>query len=74
MVYYYYFIFSQDPCGRGALWELGEPAGGVGCCTRGLSLWCDASGLGCDALCCRWGSPTPTKVKNLLSPEPPHVS
>ena len=32
----------------------GEPAGGVGCCTRGL-------GLGCDASCRRWGSPTPTK-------------
>ena len=49
-------------CGSG-----GEPAGGVGCCTRGL-------GVGCDASCRRWGSPTPTKVKNLLPPEPPHVS
>ena len=45
----------------------GDPAGGVGCCTRGLGLWCDAS-------CRRWGSPTPTNVKNLLPPEPPHVS
>ena len=45
----------------------GEPAGGVGCCARGL-------GLGCDASCRRWGSPTPAKVKNLLPPEPPHVS
>ena len=44
-------------CGSG-----GEPAGGVGCCTRGL-------GLGCDASSRRWGSP-PTKVKNLLPPEP----
>ena len=35
--------------------------------TRGL-------GLGCDASCRRWGSPIPTKVKNLLPPEPPHVS
>ena len=49
-------------CGSG-----GEPAGGVGCCTRGLCL-------GCDASCRRWESPTPTKVKNLLPPEPPHVS
>ena len=43
-------------CGSG-----GEPAGGVGRCIRGL-------GLGCDASCRRWGSPTPTKVKNLLPP------
>ena len=40
---------------------------GVGCCTRGL-------GLGCNASCHCWGSPTPTKVKNLLPPEPPYVS
>ena len=56
----YYSILGH--CGSG-----GEPAGGVGCCTLGL-------GLGCDASCHRWGSPTPTKVKNLLPPEPPHVS
>ena len=31
----------------------------MGCCTLGLVL-------GCDASCRRWGSPTPTKVKNLL--------
>ena len=40
-------------CGSGR-----EPGGG-GYCTRGL-------GLGCDASCRRWGSPTPTKLKNLL--------
>ena len=28
----------------------------------------------CDVSCRRWGSPTPTKVKNMLPPEPPHVS
>ena len=53
---------NNSPCGSG-----GEPAGCVGCCSRGLGLECDAS-------CRRWGSPTPTKVKNLLPPEPPHVS
>ena len=49
-------------CGSG-----GEPAGGVGCYTRGL-------GLGCDASCRRRGSRTPTKVENLPPPEPQHVS
>ena len=34
----------------------------------------EALGLGCDASCRHWGSPTPTKVQNLLPPEPPHVS
>ena len=43
-------------CGSGK-----ETAGDVVCCTRGL-------GLGYDATCRRWGSPTPTKVKNLLPP------
>ena len=56
------FLFA--PYGRGALWEWGEPAVVVGCCTLRL-------GLGCDAACRRWGSPTPSKVKNLLPPEPP---
>ena len=50
-----YQFTPLTPCGRGALWEWGEPAGSVGCCTR-------------------WGFPTPTKVKNLLPPEPPHMS
>ena len=43
-------------CGRGALWEW--EGTGVGYCTRGF-------GLGCDASCRRWGSSTLTKVKNL---------
>ena len=60
-------LLYYTPCGRGHCGSGGEPAGCVGCCTRGL-------GLGCDASCRRWGSPTPTKVKNLLPPDPPHVS
>ena len=62
---YSFHAFHAVPCGRGHCGSGGEPAGGVGCCTLGL-------GLGCDASCRRWGSPT--QVKNLLPPEPPHVS
>ena len=60
-------VGGQPPVVGGHCGSGGEPAVGVGCCTWGL-------GLGCDASCRRWGSPTPTKVKNLLPPEPPHVS
>ena len=59
--------YVDAPCGRGALWEWGGTSKGCEVLYLGL-------GLGCDASCRRWGSPTPTKVKNLLSPEPPHVS
>ena len=67
-----YSILST-PCGRGALWEWEGTS--VGCGVLYLRVR-PALGvkLPCDASCRRWGSPTPTKVKNLLPPEPPQVS
>ena len=55
-------LVGRGHCGSGR-----EPAWGVDYCTRGL-------GLGCDASCRHWLSPTSTKVNYLLPPEPPDVS